>query len=91
MNVLHSGLSWTLQTDYSRAVLFSRNKLFSHASAAAYYFLLAIGPLILVLVSVLNTSLISYPELTAELFELLARFNPQLNEDFFRRIGVLQA
>lgn len=90
-SVPRNGLNWILQTGYSTALLFSRNELSSHASAAAYYFLLAIAPLILVLVSLLNTSLINYPELTSDLFAFLSQFNPQLNEDFFRRIGILQA
>jgi len=90
-SLLRNGLNWILQTGYSTALLFSKNELSSHASAAAYYFLLAIAPMILVVVSLLNTSLINYPELTADLFAFLSQFNEQLNEDFFRRIGILQA
>lgn len=88
---LRGGVSWFFQTGYSTVLLFSKNELFSHASAAAYYFLLAIAPMILVLVSILNNSLINHPELTADLFAFLSQFNEQLNEDFFRKIGVLQA
>ncbi len=89
--MVRDGLNWILQTGYSTVLLFSKNEMFSHASAAAYYFLLAIPPMILVLVSLLNTSLINHPELTADLFAFLSQFNEQLNEDFFRRIGILEA
>jgi membrane protein len=91
LHLLQGRLNWILQTGYSTALLYSKNELSSHASAAAYYFLLAIAPMILVVVSILNTSLINYPELTADLFAFLSQFNEQLNEDFFRRIGILQA
>ena len=90
-SMVRGGLNWILQTGYSTVLLFSKNEMFSHASAAAYYFLLAIPPMILVLVSLLNTSLINYPELTADLFAFLSQFNEQLNEDFFRKIGILKA
>ena len=91
MLILQRGLNWILQTGYSTVLLFSRNEMFSHASAAAYYFLLAIPPMILLLVSLLNTSLINNPELTAALFAFLSQFNEQLSEDFFRKIGILEA
>lgn len=90
-SLARNGLNWIMQAGYSTALLFSKNELSSHASAAAYYFLLALAPMILVVVSLLNTSLINYPELTADLFAYLSQFNAQLNEDFFRRIGILQA
>lgn len=90
-HLLEDGLNWFLQTTYGTVLQFLNNQLSSHASAAAYYFLLSIGPLILVVVSILNTSLVNHPELTAELFAFLAEFNKELNEDFFRRIGILQA
>ncbi|HDR15542.1 MAG TPA: hypothetical protein ENN79_08725, partial [Desulfobacteraceae bacterium] len=90
-SMVRGGLNWILQTGYSTVLLFSKNEMFSHASAAAYYFLLAIPPMILVLVSLLNTSLLNHPDLTADLFAFLSQFNEQLNEDFFRRIGILKA
>ncbi len=89
-HLLGDGLNWFLQTTYGTVLQFLKNQLSSHASAAAYYFLLSIGPLILVVVSILNTSLVNHPELTEELFTFLAEFNTELNEDFFRRIGVLE-
>lgn len=88
--MLEDGLNWFLQTTYGAVLQFLKHKLTSHASAAAYYFLLSIAPLILVLVSILNTSLLNYPQLTSELFTFLQQFNPQLNEEFFKKIGVLQ-
>ncbi len=88
---LELGLNWFLQTGYSTAFLFLKNQLASHASGVAYYFLLSVGPLVLVVISILNTSLINQPELTKELFDLLGRFNEQMNEEFFRNIGVMEA
>ncbi|MBM9538496.1 YhjD/YihY/BrkB family envelope integrity protein [Desulfobulbus alkaliphilus] len=79
-----------MQTSYGTVLQFLNNQLSSHAAAAAYYFLLSIAPLVLVVVSILNTSLVNYPELTAELFAFLVEFNEELNEDFFRRIGILE-
>ncbi|TVQ95986.1 MAG: YihY family inner membrane protein [Desulfovibrionales bacterium] len=90
-DLLGDGLNWFLQTSFGTVQQFLKNQLSSHASAAAYYFLLSIGPLVLVVVSILNTSLVNFPELTAELFVFLSQFNEELNEDFFRRIGILQA
>jgi membrane protein len=87
---LEDGLNWFLQTSYGTIFQFLKNKLASHAAAAAYYFLLSIGPLVLLVVSILNTSLVNYPELTAQLFAFLAEFNKELNEDFFRSIGILE-
>lgn len=90
-DLLGDGLNWFLQTSYGTVFQFLSNQLSSHASAAAYYFLLSIGPLVLVIVSILNTSLVNFPELTSELFIFLSQFNEELNEDFFQRIGILQA
>jgi len=90
LHTLEDGLNWFLQTTYWAVLQFLKHKLTSHASAAAYYFLLSIAPLILVLVSILNTSLVNYPQLTSELFTFLQQFNPELNEDFFKKLGVLQ-
>lgn len=89
-HLLKDGLNWFLQTSYGTVQQFLKNQLSSHASAAAFYFLLSIGPLILVVVSILNTSLVNYPELTSELFSFFAEFNKELDEDFFRRIGILE-
>lgn len=85
------GTLWLGQAGFGTVERFLENKLSSHAAAAAYYFLLSIAPLILGIVSLLNTSLINYPELTAKLFLMLERFNPQLNEAFFRGIGILRS
>lgn len=87
---LEVGLNWFLQAGYSTAFLFLKNQLASHASGVAYYFLLAVGPLVLVVISILNTSLVNYPELTKDLFALLEKFSEQLDEEFFRNIGVLE-
>jgi len=88
--LLHSGVNWILQTGYSTTLLFFKNELPSHASAAAYYFLLAIAPLTLAVISIANMSLNGNPELVALLFATLTQFNEQLNEDFFRGMGVIQ-
>jgi membrane protein len=85
-----AALNWFLQAGYSTAFLFLKNQLSSHASGVAYYFLLAVGPLVLVVISILNTSLVNYPELTKDLFALLEKFSEQLSEEFFRNIGVLE-
>lgn len=90
MHVVGDGLNWFLQTSYGTVLNFLKNRLASHAAAAAYYFLLSIGPLVLLVVSILNTSLINYPDLTTQLFTFIAEFNKELNEDFFRRIGILE-
>jgi membrane protein len=88
--LLKDGLNWFLQASYGTVQQFLKNQLSSHASAAAFYFLLSIGPLALVIVSILNTSLVNYPELTTELFAFFTEFNEELDEDFFRGIGILE-
>jgi len=90
LHLFKDGLNWFLQTSYGTVLQFLKNQLASHAAAAAYYFLLSIAPLVLLVVSILNTSLGNHPELTAELFAYLSEFNKELNEDFFRRIGILE-
>ncbi|GAB6058262.1 YhjD/YihY/BrkB family envelope integrity protein [Desulfonatronum parangueonense] len=88
---LGDGLNWFLQTMYGTVLQFLKNNLTSHASAAAFYFLLSIGPLILLIVSLLDMSLINNPDLSDRLFNFLTQFNEELNEDFFRRIGIFES
>ncbi|SDB05477.1 membrane protein [Desulfonatronum thiosulfatophilum] len=88
---LGDGLNWFLQTTYGTVLQFLKNQLTSHASAAAFYFLLSIGPLILLVISLLNMSLINNPELSDRLFNFLTEFNEELNEDFFRTIGIFES
>lgn len=67
---------------------YSANELTNHSGAVAYYFLLSIVPIILLILSVLESVLSSYPELLSEFFSLLEGFNPNLNEEFISRFQI---
>jgi membrane protein len=67
---------------------YSSNELSNHSGAVAYYFLLSIVPIILLILSIFDSLLSSYPGLSQEFFRLLEGFNPNLNEEFISKFQI---
>lgn len=55
--------NWFMQVSYVTLNLFFKTKMQNHAAAVAYYSLLSIAPLMLLIVYLLNTYLSGYPEI----------------------------
>ncbi|WP_022850971.1 YhjD/YihY/BrkB family envelope integrity protein [Limisalsivibrio acetivorans] len=64
------------------------NELTNHAGAVAYYFLLSIIPIILVMLTIFDTVLKSYPGFSRVFFEFLTSISAFLNEDFLHEMGI---
>ncbi|MDP1619626.1 MAG: cyclic nucleotide-binding protein, partial [bacterium] len=62
-------LSWFGQVGYVSIQLFLRNELTNHAAAIAFYFLLSIAPIVLLLLYAAN-NLIQLPQLAESLPQL---------------------
>jgi membrane protein len=69
--------------------LFLKNELFNHAGAAAFYFLLSVTPVFLLLLIAFDRYLISYPDFSMTFFTFLKSINENLDMDFFIKIGLL--
>ena len=69
--------------------LFVKNELFNHAGAAAFYFLLSVTPVFLLLVIAFDRYLTSYPEFSMSFFTFLKNVNENLDKDFFTKIGLM--
>ena len=67
---------------------FNRNELRNHAAAGAYYLLLSLIPLVLLLFYLFDTFLKSYPVFSENLFVVLSIFHENLTPDFFERFGI---
>lgn len=67
---------------------FIRNELRNHAAAAAYYMLLSLIPMMLLLFFVFNTFLNKYPNISDELFYILASFSDSLSPEMFSKLGI---
>jgi len=67
---------------------FMRNELRNHAAAGAYYMLLSIVPLVLVLFFIFDTFLKSYPQFSHDLFVVLSIFNENLSPELFEKFGI---
>jgi membrane protein len=71
--------------------LFTRNELRNHAAAAAYYMLLSMIPMVLVLFYIFDTFLKNYPQFSHNLFMVLYVFNDNLSYDLFDKFGISKA
>ena len=65
--------NWLAQVSYVTLNLFLKSKVPNHAAAVAYYALLSLAPLMVLLVYLLNTYLQNYPELREAFGTLVGR------------------
>ena len=89
-----SNFSWRhfqvfLQKISLSITLFVKNELFNHAGAAAFFFLLSIPPVFLLLLIAFDRYLVSYAGASAIFFDFLRNINENLDKDFLIRIGLL--
>ena len=69
--------------------LFLKNELLNHAGAAAFFFLLSVTPIFLLLLLSLDHYLTSYPYISDNLFSFLKNVNENLDRDFLIKFGLL--
>ena len=69
--------------------LFLKNELLNHAGAAAFYFLLSVTPVFLLLLIGFDRYLTSYPEFSMSFFTFLKSINENLDKNFFTKIGLM--
>lgn len=69
--------------------LFMKNELFNHAGAAAFFSLLSVTPVFLLLLIGFNRYLVSYPDVSRNLFAFLQNINGNLSKEFLTHIGLL--
>lgn len=67
---------------------FMRNELRNHAAAAAFYMLLSIIPLVLLLFYIGDTFLDKYPNFSDEVFYLLSTISDRLSPEMFSELGI---
>jgi membrane protein len=67
---------------------FNRNELRNHAAACAYYMLLSMIPMVLVLFYIFDTFLEKYPQFSNDLFVVLSVFNENITPQLFERFGI---
>jgi len=67
---------------------FIQNELRNHAAAGAYYMLLSIIPLVLLLIFIFDTFLNNYPGFSNDLFIVLSMFNENLSPELFAKFGI---
>ena len=68
--------------------LFLKNELFNHAGAAAFYFLLSIPPVFLLLLIAFDHYLAAYPNASALFFDFIKSVNANFDRNFLHRIGL---
>jgi len=69
--------------------LFLKNELVYHAAATAFFFLLSIAPIFLILLLTFNKYLASFPNISDEFFAFLKNINANIDKDFLVRIGLI--
>lgn len=69
--------------------LFLKNELLNHAGASAFFFLLSITPVFLLLLISFDRYLTSYPDVSYHFFSFLKNINENLDKDLLVRIGLL--
>ena len=69
--------------------LFFRNELFNHAGAAAFFFILSIPPVFLLLLIAFDRYLVAYADASAIFFEFIKNINENLDKDLLAKIGLL--
>ena len=68
---------------------FYRNELFNHAGAAAFFFILSIPPVFLLLLIAFDRYLVSYADASVMFFEFIKNINENLDKDLLAKIGLL--
>ncbi len=81
-------VNWFSQVGYVTLNLFLKTEMQNHAAAVAYYFLLAIVPLILLIIFIFNSLLGAYPELHARFLSLISTLDMALNIDPLKNINL---
>jgi len=69
--------------------LFLKNELLNHAGAAAFFFLLSVTPIFLLLLLSFDHYLISYPYVSDNFFVFLKNVNENLDKDLLIKFGLL--
>lgn len=69
--------------------LFVQNELFNHAGAAAFFFMVSIPPVFLLLIIAFDHFLVSYSQASDVLFGIMKNINENLDKDFLVKIGLL--
>lgn len=69
--------------------LFAKNELFNHAGAAAFFFIVSIPPVFLLLIIALDRFLVSYSEASRILFGFMKNIHGNLDKDLLVKIGLL--
>ncbi len=69
--------------------LFLKNELLNHAGAAAFFFLLSVTPIFLLLLLSFDHYLISYPYVSDNFFVFLRNVNENLDKDLLIKFGLL--
>jgi membrane protein len=69
--------------------LFVKNELFNHAGAAAFFFIVSIPPVFLLLIIAFDRFMVSYPEASEILFEFMKNINENLDKKLLEKIGLL--
>ncbi|MGE4496714.1 MAG: YhjD/YihY/BrkB family envelope integrity protein [Deferribacterales bacterium] len=67
---------------------YTENELTNHAGAVAYYFLLSIIPIILLMLTIFESFLDSHAGFSEDFFRILSSFSPGLNREFLERFGL---
>ncbi len=88
-NVIETHVQVFLQKISLSINLFLKNELFNHAGAAAFYFLLSVTPVFLLLLIGFDRYLTSYPEFSMTFFTFLKSINENLDKNFFTKIGLM--
>ena len=68
---------------------FLKNELLNHAGAAAFFFLLSVTPVFLLILISFDRYLISFPDVSVSFFAFLKSINENLDKDLLVRIGLL--
>ncbi|MFC1817212.1 YhjD/YihY/BrkB family envelope integrity protein, partial [Thermodesulfobacteriota bacterium] len=71
------------------ATLFFKNELLSHSAAAAFFFLLSVTPIFLLMLLTFDRYLTFFPNVSENFFTFLETLNPNLDKNLLVRIGLL--
>jgi membrane protein len=69
--------------------LFIKNELINHAGASAFFFLLSIPPVLLLILIGFDRYMASYPDVSEHFFSFLKTLNSNLDKESLNRIGLL--
>ena len=81
-------LAW-FQRFFLALHLFRKNELTNHAGAGAFFFLLSVPPVFLLLLFAFDQYLIAYPRASDDFFLFLSKIHPNLDKAFWVKIGLL--